>query len=61
MNGIELLKRIRLINPTTRVTMVIGNTNPVLARGPWVSALSHTSTRWRSCRRPSDQKIIQRS
>jgi len=32
MNGIELLKRIRSINPTTRVIMVTGNTDPVLAR-----------------------------
>ena len=32
MNGIELLKRIRSINPTTRVVMVTGNTDPVLAR-----------------------------
>src|SRR5438445_233560 len=35
MNGIELLKRIRSINPTTRVIMVTGNTDPALARaGP---------------------------
>jgi two-component system response regulator AdeR len=32
MNGIELLKRIRSINPTGRVIMVTGNTDPVLAR-----------------------------
>ena len=32
MNGIELLKRIRSIIPTTRVIMVSGNTDPVLAR-----------------------------
>jgi len=32
MNGIELLKRIRSTNPTTRVIMVTGNTDPVLAR-----------------------------
>jgi DNA-binding response OmpR family regulator len=32
MNGIELLKRIRSINPTTRVIMVTGNTDPGLAR-----------------------------
>src|SRR5262249_42175368 len=32
-NGIELLKRIRLINPTTRVIMVTGNTDSALARG----------------------------
>lgn len=31
-NGIELLKRIRSINPTTRVIMVTGNVDPVLAR-----------------------------
>ena len=31
-NGLELLKRIRSINPTTRVIMVTGNTDPVLAR-----------------------------
>jgi len=31
-NGIELLKRIRSINPTTRVIMVSGNTDPGLAR-----------------------------
>jgi len=31
-NGIELLKRIRSINPTTRVIMVTGNTDPALAR-----------------------------
>jgi DNA-binding response OmpR family regulator len=32
MTGIELLKRIRSIIPTTRVIMVSGNTDPVLAR-----------------------------
>jgi DNA-binding response OmpR family regulator len=32
MNGIELLKRIRSIIPTTRVIMVSGNTDPALAR-----------------------------
>jgi CheY-like chemotaxis protein len=32
MNGIELLKRIRSINPTTRVIIVTGNTDPVLDR-----------------------------
>ncbi len=32
MNGIELLKRIRSIIPTTRVIMVSGNTDPVLVR-----------------------------
>jgi len=32
MTGIELLKRIRSIMPTTRVIMVSGNTDPVLAR-----------------------------
>jgi two-component system response regulator (stage 0 sporulation protein F) len=32
MNGIELLKRLRLINPTSRVVMVTGNTDPILAR-----------------------------
>jgi len=31
-NGIELLKRIRSINPTTRVIMVTGNTDSALAR-----------------------------
>jgi two-component system response regulator (stage 0 sporulation protein F) len=31
-NGIELLKRIRSINPTTRVIMVTGNIDPSLAR-----------------------------
>ena len=31
-NGLELLKRIRSINPTTRVIMVTGNIDPVLAR-----------------------------
>lgn len=31
-NGIELLKRIRSINPTTRVIMVTGNIDPVLVR-----------------------------
>jgi len=31
-NGIELLKRIRSINPTSRVIMVTGNTDPALAR-----------------------------
>src|SRR5262244_1940753 len=31
-NGIELLKRIRSINPATRVIMVTGNSDPVLAR-----------------------------
>lgn len=31
-NGIELLKRIRSINPTTRVIMVTGSVDPVLAR-----------------------------
>ncbi len=32
MNGIELLKRIRSIIPTSGVIMVSGNTDPVLAR-----------------------------
>jgi two-component system, response regulator, stage 0 sporulation protein F len=32
MNGIEVLKRIRSINPTTKVMMVTGNTDPCLAR-----------------------------
>jgi len=32
MDGIELLKRIRSINPTARVIMVTGNTDPQLAR-----------------------------
>jgi DNA-binding response OmpR family regulator len=32
MSGIELLKRIRSIIPTTRVILVSGNTDPVLAR-----------------------------
>jgi two-component system, OmpR family, KDP operon response regulator KdpE len=32
MDGIALLKRIRSIMPTTRVIMVSGNTDPVLAR-----------------------------
>ena len=32
MNGIEVLKRIRSINPTSRVIMVSGNTDPALAR-----------------------------
>jgi len=31
-NGIELLKRIRSINPTSRVIMVTGNIDPSLAR-----------------------------
>ena len=31
-NGIELLKRIRSINPTSRVIMVSGNIDPALAR-----------------------------
>jgi len=31
-NGIELLKRIRSLSPTTRVIMVTGNSDPVLAR-----------------------------
>jgi len=31
-NGIELLKRIRSINPTTRVIMVTGNIDSVLVR-----------------------------
>jgi DNA-binding response OmpR family regulator len=31
-NGLELLKRIHSINPTTRVIMVTGNTDPALAR-----------------------------
>jgi DNA-binding response OmpR family regulator len=31
-NGIELLKRIRSINPTTRVIMVTGNTDSAVAR-----------------------------
>jgi DNA-binding response OmpR family regulator len=31
-NGIELLKRIRSINPTSRVIMVTGNIDPALAR-----------------------------
>lgn len=32
MNGIQLLKRLRSVNPTTRAIMVTGNTDPVLAR-----------------------------
>ncbi len=32
MNGIEVLKRLRSINPTTKVIMVTGNTDPQLAR-----------------------------
>jgi DNA-binding NtrC family response regulator len=32
MNGIEVLKRIRSINPIARVIMVPGNTDPQLAR-----------------------------
>lgn len=32
MNGIEVLKHIRSINPTIKVVMVTGNTDPVLAR-----------------------------
>jgi DNA-binding response OmpR family regulator len=31
-NGIELLKRIRSLSPTTRVIMVTGNSDPVVAR-----------------------------
>src|SRR5262245_27022892 len=45
MNGIELLKRIRSINPTTRVIMVTGNTDPALAREALeLGALAHMST-----------------
>jgi DNA-binding response OmpR family regulator len=32
INGIELLKRIRATDPTSRVVMVTGNTDPALAR-----------------------------
>ena len=32
LNGIELLKRIRSIDPTSRVIMVTGNADPLLAR-----------------------------
>jgi DNA-binding NtrC family response regulator len=32
MNGIELLKRIRSIDPACKVIMVTGNADPVLAR-----------------------------
>jgi len=32
MNGIELLKRIRSIDPTSRVIMVTENADPLLAR-----------------------------
>lgn len=32
MNGIEVLKRIRSIAPATKVIMVTGNTDPLLAR-----------------------------
>jgi DNA-binding response OmpR family regulator len=32
LNGIELLKRIRSISPTTRVIVVTGNQDPLLAR-----------------------------
>lgn len=32
MGGIELLKRMRSINPASRVVMVTGNTDPALAR-----------------------------
>ena len=31
-NGLELLMRIRLMNPSARVIMVTGNTDPALAR-----------------------------
>ncbi len=32
MNGIEVLKRIRSIDPTSKVIMVTGNADPVVAR-----------------------------
>ncbi len=32
MNGIEVLKRIRSINPSTRVVMLTGNIDPLVAR-----------------------------
>jgi len=32
LDGIELLKRMRSINPTSRVVMITGNTDPTLAR-----------------------------
>ena|SRR5262245_32325834 len=32
MNGVDVLKRIRSINPTARVVMLSGNTDPLLAR-----------------------------
>src|SRR5947199_5676222 len=32
LNGIEVLKRIRSINPTAKVNMVTGNTDPLLVR-----------------------------
>jgi len=32
MDGIELLKRIHSVNPTSKVIIVTGNTNPTLAR-----------------------------
>jgi DNA-binding response OmpR family regulator len=32
MNGVDTLKRIRSINPTARVIMLSGNTDPLLAR-----------------------------
>ena len=32
LDGIEMLKRMRSLNPTSRVVMVTGNTDPALAR-----------------------------
>ena len=32
MNGIELLRRIRVVDPSAKVIMVTGNTDPALAR-----------------------------
>src|SRR5262245_53111322 len=44
MNGLELLTRIRSMNPNARVIMVTGNTDPDLAREASGSAHSPTST-----------------
>ena len=32
MNGVDMLKRIRSLNPSARVIMLSGNTDPLLAR-----------------------------
>ncbi len=71
INGIEVLKRIRSIDPTIGVIMVTASTDPLLAREASNSAHSPMSTNhsispascglspWRSGQLPRDQTINQ--